>query len=758
MQWRNSGAVMFNTAQWITWEPVQFPNEPKPRKIPCGGNDAHNPVNWMPHNVASSVSKNIGFVLTPADPYFCIDIDHALQSDGTWSPVALQLCGLFPGAYIEVSYSGDGLHIIAQGIIPDGFKHKNSALGIENYDRLRYIAITGTNATGTPDINHQEALNAVIAGFFEQATETTAADWTTTARADWNGPLDDDELIDRMLKSRPSANALWGGTATIPDLWEANTSRLIESYPDGAGWYDESSVDIALASHLAFWTGCNCERIERIMFKSKLVRPKWTEHKTYLRHFTIPKAVGACQNVYKDPRAPGVSTSAAPSVVGGAMRQGVQVLTADAQLERFKGCVYIINTHRVLRPNGTLITPEQFKAVYGGFEYAMDNINDKTSKNAWEVFSNSRAVDFPKVESVFFRPELEPGAIVEYQGTTYANSYYPCTVQRVNGDPGPFIDILMRLFPDERDRLIILSYMAACVQHIGFKFQWAPIIQGAEGNGKSFLAEALIQAIGDRLSHTVNPKDIANKFNAWIEGKVFACIEEVYVSDKRDVIDALKILITNRRVEIQPKGGNQYMGDNRVNMMLNTNHPDAIRKTRSDRRYAPFFTPQQSYDDIIRDGMGGSFFNNLYDWARGGGYAIIADYLHTFEIPDEFNPATSCHRAPTTTSTETAIKVSQGPVEQEIENAIGEGIQGFRNGWVSAMALEKLLQKTGKARMIPRNRRTEILGSMGYIKVGRSTIEVTAEGGRPMLYRLPETPATDDFTGDYARSQGYATF
>ena len=67
---------MFNLNQWITWEPVQFPGEPKPRKIPCGGNSAHDPNNWVSYEIIRSITQNFGFVFTENDPYFFLDIEN----------------------------------------------------------------------------------------------------------------------------------------------------------------------------------------------------------------------------------------------------------------------------------------------------------------------------------------------------------------------------------------------------------------------------------------------------------------------------------------------------------------------------------------------------------------------------------------------------------------------------------------------------------------------------------------------------------
>ena len=96
--------------------------------------------------------------------------------------------------------------------------------------------------------------------------------WSNLPRTDWAGPDDDDELINRMLSSRPSADSLWNGKATVVDLWTGNEAAFIKTYPDNKGGYDTSSVDAALFSHLAFWTGCNNERMETIARRSALMR------------------------------------------------------------------------------------------------------------------------------------------------------------------------------------------------------------------------------------------------------------------------------------------------------------------------------------------------------------------------------------------------------------------------------------------------------------------------------------------------------
>ena len=168
----------------------------------------------------------------------------------------------------------------------------------------------------------------------------------------------------------------------------------------------------------------------------------------------------------------------------------------------------------------------------------------------------------------------------------YANTYFPLKVDRTPGDASPFLQLLQKILPDEHDRTILLSYLAACVQHVGTKFQWAPLLQGAEGNGKTFLATAVAQAIGERYSHFPNVLDMGGnglKFTGWMEGKLFICIEEIFISENVDLSEDLNPYITNLRIEFQHKGAGQHMGDNRANYLLLSNHKDGIRKTRKGR-------------------------------------------------------------------------------------------------------------------------------------------------------------------------------
>ena len=157
--------------------------------------DATDPSTWMTAGMALGwvaalgPDYGVGIVMNPHAPLplACIDIDGAW--DGTkWSALACELVALFEGAYLELSRSGRGLHIMFTylGEFPAHAK-KNTALSIELYHDKRYILL-GTPQRGTPLHNGMAEAAATIAKYFPAGADTTnTEDWTDGPVSAWHG-------------------------------------------------------------------------------------------------------------------------------------------------------------------------------------------------------------------------------------------------------------------------------------------------------------------------------------------------------------------------------------------------------------------------------------------------------------------------------------------------------------------------------------------------------------------------------------------
>ena len=608
-----------------------------------------------------------------------------------------------------------------------------SALGLEFYTEARFMAL-GTGATGNAMTDHTAALNKLVADHFTLgASNDTPQEWTTGPCADYNGPASDDELLRRALQSKSTA-AAFGARASFADLWTANEPVLKGTYPDPNRPFDASSADAALAQHLAFWTGKDCDRIVRLMWQSKLARAKWTEHPNYMT-MSVGQAVAKQRDVCKD----AVKVAPTTTVAEAVDHKGGWLMPEDMKTV-FAGCCWVMDINAIQMPDGSCLNEARFNIVCGGVTYSLDRDASKPAKHAWAAFTDNRDVKFPKVHSTAFDPSVPPGHIWHRAGKIYVNAYVPINVESKKGNPKPFLDHLVKLLPDAGDRAIILAYMAAVVQHPGIKFQWCPLIQGAEGNGKTMLSRCVAEAVGEPYSHWPVANEIAEKFNSWIENKIFIGVEDIYLPEaKADVIEILKPMITSDRLEIRGMGREKVTRRICANFILNSNHKDAIRKTRNDRRFSIFYTAQQSEADILRDGMGGDYFQEIYNWLRREGYAIVTDYLKGYAIPDALNPAVGCQRAPKGTSYNEALEASTGRIEQEVQYAISQDQIGFKGGWVSSHYLDLLIEYHKATAQYPRNKRTALMFDLGYhphpgLTQGRTNNPVQPDGIKTRLF------------------------
>ena len=733
--------------QFIVYKSVPSQSRPgKTDKFPTDWrsghrHDAHDPQIWLNCQQAIDIAVmwgepyGAGFVFSEHDPFWFLDIDDCLTEAG-WSAESQRLAQLLAGCAIEISQSGRGLHYFGTGK-PPAHGCRNDALGLEFYHSGRFAALTGTGAIGNCQTDCSPVLPALVAAYFPPDAATLAAEagsWTTEAEAGSTPIPDNDELIRRAINSRSPA-AAFGGGAAFADLWFANETVLSAAYPDPARVYDESRADAALAQHLAFWTGKNCERIRTLMLLSRLVRDKW-EREDYLPR-TISGAVARQVDVYRVAE-PIVTVSPSPDTPSDPESP---YLNSVAQRTLFAGCVYIQEGCRALVPGGSILKPDQFRVHFGRRTFIMDARNERTSRDAWEAFTQSQIINHPCVTSLCFRPDLPAATVVERDGQSFVNTYVPVNVARKQGDASPFLNHVAKVLPNPRDQQIILSYMAACVQHKGVKFQWAPLLQGVEGNGKTLLTRCVAEAVGRRYVHWPKASKLAKEFNAWMVGKLFFAVEDIYVPDaRREVIEELKPMITGGDgLEIEAKGVDQTSADICGNFMFNSNHRDAIKKTGNDRRFCVLFSAQQEARDLARDGMSGDYFPLIYEWLRADGFAIVSEYLHTVSIPAELNPALDCQRAPVSSTTGEAIEASTGSLEQEIKECVEQGLEGFAGGWISSIYLDRLLERIGLQRKVSHTRRKEILESLGYrwhpaLKEGRVNNVTLPDGGKPRLY------------------------
>ncbi|GGG70391.1 hypothetical protein GCM10011374_38660 [Kocuria dechangensis] len=107
--------------------------------------DVSNPESWATFEAAkaSPVGAGMGYVIG-GNNIGCIDLDHCFRG-GQLEPWAREILDQYPDALlVEVSRSGEGLHIFTE--LPEGdAKRIRDGRNIEYYppNSVRYVAVTG---------------------------------------------------------------------------------------------------------------------------------------------------------------------------------------------------------------------------------------------------------------------------------------------------------------------------------------------------------------------------------------------------------------------------------------------------------------------------------------------------------------------------------------------------------------------------------------------------------------------------------------
>jgi primase-polymerase (primpol)-like protein len=565
---------------------------------------AHDRANWLSFEAAEEQAKHIsrahggnyrvGFVLTAESKLFCLDIDGCIRPGGQLSPLAREICSLFPEAAIERSVSGTGIHIWGTytGEMP---RHacKNVAEGIELYINGRFIALgQPEGAIGNANTDCTISLQCVVALYFQPGpTQATEQAWTDGPCDEWRGPTDDGDLLRRAMQSK-SASSAFSNKASFADLWNADDVALSRAYPAEGRPYDASSADAALAQHLAFWTGKDCERIRRLMLTSKLVRDKW-DRKDYLFR-TILGAVGRQTDVYVDEIKRRQHQVAENLRIGDGsdLLPEVGVLTEDEMLARY---VNIIEGKQVI----DLSAPHRI--------FALDEWKSafKASRTVVEVEGNYNLGGTPKtktyettrlwemnpkrlqVHTVTFRP----GAQLHTQnpeGMPAVNTWRPIERSGAAGDASLFVAHVDYLFGTDAPRF--LDWLAHIEQRPGElpHHGWVHISR-LHGTGRNWLSGVLCRLWRGYVAASIDlPGMLQTGFNGSLSRKLLAVIDEIKEggSDARwKNAETLKSAVTVEERRINRKYGHQRVEFNVCRWLIFSNHTSALPLGEEDRRF-----------------------------------------------------------------------------------------------------------------------------------------------------------------------------
>ncbi|WZX99591.1 phage/plasmid primase, P4 family [Bacillus sp. FSL W7-1360] len=271
--------------QWVLWR--KETRGDKATKVPYRADGIHaksnDPSDWMQFDRAVQSYNDgkydgIGFMFTQNDPFIGVDIDHCIDGK-SYSEMAQDII-LSLDSYTERSPSGEGLHIIIKGELPERVKNtgaKNPEKGLEIYRHGRYFTFTGDAVHPTSVQERTDEIKAIFDAYIPDKRAGRRQRESSPQGDGFTALKSDSELLDEMFNGKNGA--------AIKKLWEGHFEGN-----------DHSGADLSLCNHLACYTDRDTARMDALFRQSGLMRDKWDSARgdsTYGAD-TIQKAADEC--------------------------------------------------------------------------------------------------------------------------------------------------------------------------------------------------------------------------------------------------------------------------------------------------------------------------------------------------------------------------------------------------------------------------------------------------------------------------------
>ncbi len=215
--------------QWVGWQ--LRVRDGRRTKVPVQPNgrvaSVSDPASWSSFEAVQaayldqpSQFAGVGFVLTPVDPYFGVDLDACLiPNSRRVTPWARDILHVMP-TYTEVSPSGNGLKLIGIGQIPRELgsrttfrKGLSAPTGVDKtpeiagWDRLRFFAITGQVFVNRRTIRAcQAGLDTVHQQYWAPRSRAVAGATTASPDARVGGDANEQALTAMLRVTRNFEN------------------------------------------------------------------------------------------------------------------------------------------------------------------------------------------------------------------------------------------------------------------------------------------------------------------------------------------------------------------------------------------------------------------------------------------------------------------------------------------------------------------------------------------------------------------------
>ena len=695
--------------QWVVWK--WGPAEPKPNKVPYNPHNPKkkasptNPKTWATFQEAVETYKThafdgVGFVFFKDDTFTGVDLDNCRDAEtGELEAWAQQIVGQL-NSYGEVSPSGTGVHIFVQASLPPKGRKKGQ---IEMYDASRFFCMTGNHLPNTPPTielrsDQLARLHAQVFGKSKMPLSSSNGNHDTTRNC--NKKLDDDKLLEK------ARNAKNGHKFSV--LWNGNTSA----------YQSDSEADLALCGQLAFWTGGDEQRMDRMFRQSGLMRPKWDEShyadgQTYGAG-TIAKAVEGCRVKAQTTSSNSKKSRQAKSVL--------DELNHKHAVVRVGGKTLILNEEYdpVFRHKGiTLSSPADLKLYY-------DNQPIKVKGQLYNpVTLWLKHKDRRQYEGIVMAPGQDP--------PRHYNLWQGFAVEPQAGDCSLYLDHLKWNIAqgDEEIYKYLIHWMAHTVQHPSNRVGVSIVLRGRQGTGKGVMCSQFGALFGSHFVHVQHSKHLVGHFNAHLKAAVVVFADEAFWAGDKAGEGAIKAMVTEDKLPIEFKGKDVIYVKNHIHLLMASNHEWVIPAGLEERRFFVVDVGEGRMQNHV-------YFEKITKQMENGGREALLDFLLNVDLE-----GINLRKFPQTQALLENKIHSMSPVESfwyEIlmSGSLREGQDSWQGWEVKDYLHETFVKQAGKTGQRYRSTQTQLGITLKKLMPGLKSCRRTIDGKRVTCLEFPD--------------------
>ena len=293
----------------------------------------------------------------------------------------------------------------------------------------------------------------------------------------------------------------------------------------------------------------------------------------------------------------------------------------------------LLNPHVVVsRTTGAILKPETFTSYYRNRLVPEQRLTQDGEISMKLVPTAAQWLSWPLRTSAV-NLVYQPGQDEFTESGDY-NVWKGWGCEPKKGDIKLLHELLGYIFGNDLDgraaRKWFLQWCAYPIQHPGAKLYTSALLWSPEhGTGKTLLGYMMREIYGRPNFEEIGQEQLHGRFTGWAEHKQFILGDEITGSDRRELADRLKSLITRETIRIDIKGIPDYSLPNMANFMLTSNRPNALYLEDDDRR---FFVWE------VKDKAPQELFTKIDRWYRSPeGASAIHHYMLQVDVSD-FDP------------------------------------------------------------------------------------------------------------------------